>query len=59
MGEEVTLASVDVTAATTVGVLKDIAEHPSRRLCLEVFCSCIELVDWIRKMAKSIVCMLF
>ena len=49
-----TLASVDTTSKETAGVLKDIAEHPLRRKCLEVFCSCTELAEWIRKMAKSL-----
>ena len=50
--EQVTLATVEETA-TIAGVLKDIAEHPKRRACLETFCSCIELVEWIRVVANS------
>lgn len=49
----VTLASVERTAAETAVILKDIAEHPRRQACLQVFCLCMELVKWVRNVAKS------
>lgn len=34
-------------------ILKDIADVPHRRACLETFCSCMNLVEWVRSVAKS------
>lgn len=48
-----TLDDVKNTAAETANILKDIADVPRRRACLEAFCSCIELVNLIKQLATS------
>lgn len=48
-----TLATVESTAAETADILKDIADVPHRRACLETFCSCMSLVEWVRSVALS------
>ena len=48
-----TLHDVRNTAAETADILKDIADVPRRRNCLEAFCSCIELVYEVRGLATS------
>ena len=48
-----TLATVESTAAETASILKDIADVPHRRACLETFCSCMSLVEWVRSVALS------
>lgn len=50
---EITLATVEKTAAGTADILKDIADVPHRRACLETFCSCMNLVEWVRNVAQS------
>uniref|UniRef100_A0A1X7THY6 Death domain-containing protein n=1 Tax=Amphimedon queenslandica TaxID=400682 RepID=A0A1X7THY6_AMPQE len=51
---DVTLATVKSSAAETADILKDIADVPHRRACLETFCSCMSLVAWVRKVALNL-----
>ena len=47
------LKSIDESSIETGTVLKDIAENPKHKLCLDAFCRSYNLVKWIREETLS------
>ena len=47
------LESIDESSLETGTVLKDIAENPKHKLCLDAFCRSYNLVKWIRVQTQS------
>lgn len=53
VSEEITLQTVDEDVVKAGNALKDIADDPGRQQCLEAFCACMELVEWLHNVTKS------
>ena len=48
------LGSIDKsTVETELKILQDIADEPKRIRCLESFCQCYDLIEWIREVTES------
>ena len=53
LDDEALLESIDESSLETGTVLKDIAENPKHKLCLDTFCKSYNLVKWIKVETRS------